>query len=411
MRQLSFPSLLAIGLTIAFLGVLLSSNIQATQAYSSRNVESLRGVQRHIVFCPDPGSEANYLLSISAISPKDIWAVGVYYVGGQGNYGHTLTEHWDGKKWKVVNSPDPAVPAYISVALRGVAAIASDNVWAVGSFQPSGGNLKTLIEHWDGKDWSIVSSPNASASRGSELRAITAISPSNIWAVGGSWGEPSYGQTLVEHWDGRQWSIVRSPNITGGTAENNQLYAISVGSSTDIWTVGYYQYKGAGTSKALILHWDGNSWTNSPIPDAELESFSSLNGVVTLSDGEAWAVGEDSSDAPNQAIQVKTLVLHWDGRQWSRVQSPNLGVRNSLSAIAARSPSDIWAVGNSNYRTTILLHWDGKAWDSAVRPKTRPSWNDLLSISIASPDEVWAAGHFDTGLRYETLTEFYTTRR
>jgi hypothetical protein len=38
-----------------------------------------------------------------------------------------------------------------------------------------------LIEHWDGSTWSIV--PGAAVS--GHLYSITALSASNIWAVGG----------------------------------------------------------------------------------------------------------------------------------------------------------------------------------------------------------------------------------
>ena len=43
------------------------------------------------------------------------------------------------------------------------------------------------------------------------LYSVAAIGPNDVWAVGSYTGTGGY-QTLTEHWDGGQWSIVPSPN-------------------------------------------------------------------------------------------------------------------------------------------------------------------------------------------------------
>src|SRR5476651_240976 len=47
--------------------------------------------------------------------------------------------------------------------LNGVAAIADNDAWAVG-YASNGVANRTLIEHWDGSNWTIVPSPNANNS-------------------------------------------------------------------------------------------------------------------------------------------------------------------------------------------------------------------------------------------------------
>ena len=47
-------------------------------------------------------------------------------------------------------------------SLSGVAAISTKNVWAVGTYVNSNEVYQTLIEHWNGKAWSVVKSPNKS---------------------------------------------------------------------------------------------------------------------------------------------------------------------------------------------------------------------------------------------------------
>jgi hypothetical protein len=400
MGRLSFSSVCVVGFCSALIGIAMPAHVKLTQVDSLHDAGYTTSLQRHVIFCQDPGAGSNYLNGITVISPSDIWAVGAFYPSMRDGFYHsfTLTEHWDGKKWTTVPSPDPPGPAH--TGLEGVTSITTDDVWAVGSFQSDTEPRRALIEHWDGKKWSIVANPNTPTLGVGELRAITAISPDNLWAVGGYW---------IEHWDGRAWTIVPRPNVTGEYTVTEQLESISAISTTNIWAVGSYRINGPGSSKILILHWDGKSWSRSPVPSTDLEQFSVLHGVVTLSNGEAWAVGEHTTYSPNAEIQVKSLIMHWDGKQWSIAPSPNPGIRNNLTAVAARSPNDIWAVGNSNDQTTILIHWDGRAWYSATNPKTRPSFNRLLGIAIASPYEIWAAGYFYTDeTRYETLTEQYT---
>src|SRR5690348_5630714 len=56
--------------------------------------------------------------------------------------------------------------------------------------------------------WNIVPSPNVGTT--SHLNSVSVISATDVWAVGYS----STG-TLIEHWDGTSWSIVSSPNPNG----------------------------------------------------------------------------------------------------------------------------------------------------------------------------------------------------
>jgi hypothetical protein len=64
----------------------------------------------------------------------------------------------------------------------------------VGSWS-DGTNSHDLIEHFDGVHWGVVSIPGT---WGTGLYDVTAVSASNVWAVGG-------GRTL--RWDGRSWTV------------------------------------------------------------------------------------------------------------------------------------------------------------------------------------------------------------
>lgn len=66
------------------------------------------------------------------------------------------------------------------------------------------------------------------------LNGVTAISANNIWAVGYN---NNMQQTLIEHWNGTKWNIVSSPNPGSGGA---LLNAGRVPGTSHVWAVGYY---------------------------------------------------------------------------------------------------------------------------------------------------------------------------
>jgi hypothetical protein len=68
-------------------------------------------------------------------------------------------------------------------SLSGIAAISANDIVAVGAFNKSSGGAATLIEHWDGTSWTIISSPNPGAASNS-LFGVTALSDGTVVAVG-----------------------------------------------------------------------------------------------------------------------------------------------------------------------------------------------------------------------------------
>ncbi len=163
---------------------------------------------------PNPTSLPNsQLAAVSALAPTDAWAVGFTYADG-GSV-RTLIERWDGATWQVVPSPSTNLPTNV---LQGVAAVSPHDVWAVGTASVVNPLGVTLIEHWNGTQWSIVPSPNPS-SNDNGLSSVAAIATNDVWAVG-TYG-PSCcsisGMPLIERWDGTAWHVVANPALPGAT--------------------------------------------------------------------------------------------------------------------------------------------------------------------------------------------------
>jgi hypothetical protein len=193
----------------------------------------------NVVSSPNIALTSDALIAVAAISTSDIWAVGETYT----NMNQTLIEHWDGTSWSVVSSPSPGS---LNNGLFGIARVpGTSQVWAVGNYNSIDNfSMHTLMVHWNGKHWRIVSSPNAGSGT-NELFGVAALSVRNIWAVGSYYALVNgvlVTQTLIERWDGRQWSIVSSPNVS---VSNNRLYGVaSIPRMKQVWTVGYSSTSG-----------------------------------------------------------------------------------------------------------------------------------------------------------------------
>ena len=301
-----------------------------SRTVSSSLIEHWNGTQWLVVPSPNPSTSLNILYAVAAVAPNDVWAVGLASTANSG----AVIMHWDGVSWTVV--PNPPAGIFMS-NLMALAVIAPNDVWAVGSGR-IGDEDATLTLHWNGVAWSFVSSPNVAPEVDNTLSGVAAVGANDVWAVGTqqptSLTDP---HTLVLHWDGTAWTIVSSPN-DGGNTVGNHLLAASAVAANDVWAVGYSEL---GT---LAEHWDGTNWSVISTPSsANGAAPIFLPGVAALASNNIWAVGEAFD---NRRSVSHTLTEQWNGTQWVVVKSPNQGTdHNELFATNATPGGTLWAVG------------------------------------------------------------------
>jgi hypothetical protein len=268
-----------------------------------------------------------------------------------------------------------------------VSAVSPTDVWAVGNYvTKTTGAFHTMILHWNGAAWSRVKGPS-----NDNLLSVSATSPTDAWAVGYYQTMAGALRNVILHWDGHVWSRFKSPSPS---SISNYLSGVSAHSGTDAWAAGVYENDADGVHRTLILHWNGKTWskTKSPNP-SPVNNF--LSSVSAASVGDAWAVG---SQVDATTRNNRTLILHWDGTAWSRVKSPSPSSSNNLpSGVSADSATDAWVVGNyvsntTGYFRTLILRWDGTAWSRIKSPNPSSSHNILNGVSAASATDAWAVG-------------------
>ncbi|HKP04191.1 MAG TPA: hypothetical protein VJU77_12630 [Chthoniobacterales bacterium] len=333
-----------------------------------------------VVPSPNLGTQANNLSAVAASADDDVWAVGAGYDEDLFAW-RTVIEHWNGADWSLISSPNATSGNNF---LNGVAVAGPNDIWAVGQAANGGNTYSTLIEHSAGGTpslWSIVPSPNVAGSS-CILNAISVVALNDIWAVGYSIDSNFNNQSLTMHWDGANWQIVPSPSVG-----DDILYAVDAIASNDIWATGRTRV-GYSSSRTLTLHWDGSNWMVVASPN-DSTGNNSLYGVAAISANDVWAVGAAGSS--------KTLALHWNGLSWSVMLTPALSnaLNEVLVGIVAASSGDIWTTGQFNQdsvQKTLTEHWNGSAWTSVPSPNPESSSNRLQGIAVTSKGTLWAVG-------------------
>jgi hypothetical protein len=145
----------------------------------------------------------------------------------------------------------------------------------------------------------------------------------------------------------------------------------------------------------------GLAWRLVDSPSIE-DNNNTLSAIAALSSSDVWAVGSTGSLGGRDL-----LIEHWDGATWRVVSAPDVGTGdNHLQGIAAIAHDDIWAVGNAG-DNTLTLHWDGYSW--SLKPSVDPSTygNYLNTVAAASSNDVWAGGYYSDGILYLTMAEHW----
>lgn len=235
-----------------------------------------------------------------------------------------------------------------------------------------------------------------------QLDGVSVVSPTSAWAVGVACDLCllGFGQALIMHWDGTSWSQVRSPR----PGHYSALNGVASGPRGTAWAVGGYCATDCGGTSAagyrtLIMHWNGAAWSRIPSPNPGAE-FAILSSVSSGPGGTAWAVGGYCSHCDKSAAE-QPLILHWNGAIWSQVPSPVLRFEGELTSVTAAADGSAWAVGQycpsgcgkapPSGERTLIMHWNGTAWSQVTGPA--PGSYEILNRVVTDPaGDAWASG-------------------
>jgi hypothetical protein len=178
------------------------------------------------------------------------------------------------------------------------------------------------------------------------------------------------------------WRAVRVPSAVDSPAELNDVSATG---PADAWAVGADADTGTGPDGGtpLILHWNGRAWSKVPLRGVVRPG--QLDSVSARSRSDAWALGIDKSG---------NVLLHWNGARWSSVAFPGRRTAGVFSVAAARGLLVIVP-----YRT-LYLYYNGTGWSTVPGASVAPASAfdvGVVTAHIPGTDATWAVGGYGTG--------------
>lgn len=214
-----------------------------------------------------PNSTTTDLQGLSCASARDCWATGDWLNQpsplGPPIKGGALGYHWHGHQWTAVRIQDTrynkagdlyaaSCPALLMCMATGSQAV------------DHGLKLRPYAERWNGSSWmaapiGTVTSTNLTVS------GVSCATAQVCMAVG--WMRQTAGptSTLAEQWNGSSWAAVPSPNPSGPGTIISTLSGVFCTQVTNCWAAGgWYSSTGPGSTTpetVLIEHWNGRAWT------------------------------------------------------------------------------------------------------------------------------------------------------
>ncbi len=348
-----------------------------------------------------PGLTVSFA-SVTTPSPSQAFAVGAQFTDSPtGVSWRSLIERWDGSSWKRMAAPD-AKPGQLGTRLNGVDGTSPTDVWAVGSTFGGPANAVPYAIHFNGRRWTSVPVPDPSGGETALINAVTMVTATNVWAVGTSLPSPAQG--AIFHYNGTRWSAQKIPAPAGclNTAlSQTDLIGITATASGQIYLAGNCQ----GTARSrhgFILHKVGGNW----VLAAQARANATLSAITSTTDGRVWASGSEFVQAQGivaeRGFTLTSCVGPWTTEYWPVVQH----TFDKFFGIS-QTPQGMVIVGTriipTGEQLPIILTRSGNTW--LPNPVAQPIPIQPSIDAIASNgDNTWAVGSVSDNTGTHPLT-------
>lgn len=321
-----------------------------------------------------PGVEGARLTSVSCTASNACIAVG--YRGSS-----TLAVQWDGKSWSVQSTPNVSV---YGSKLSSVSCVASTYCVAVGVWH-AGEESNPLVEVWNGVKWEIPET-YLEDRFWTELRGVSCTSVDYCVAVGSTEVQATKKTKAVVY----DWYGSPHPWLSEWSGpEGTRLYSVSC--PTEVTepckAIGGSGVLASGT--VLAVNGRGSSWSSAAMPEPE-EALVSLQGVS------CWAESALSESACQLAgwylPPTKPLTESWNGSKWSLVS--NFATKGNLYGISCSKETEwerlCFAVGIEGTKPLAEAMYVGEeGWGVQVAPTPEGSTKATL-LGVSTPTNHWA---------------------
>jgi hypothetical protein len=265
-----------------------------------------------------------------------------------------------------------------------IAAVSKRIVYVGGAVQlPHSIDDKPAIFRLQGKKFVAMKLPGT-ASGAVGFSAVSASSPSNVWAMGGIYLATDTGGPQALHFNGKKWAFTATPQSVNFDGQNDA----STSGPKNTWAT-----RGDGN----LLVWKGSSWTDlGPAP------VTNPGPIATSSPHLVYVAGTNAAG--------KRAIMKFNGKKWLRTTIKGIPSTASIVDLTVAGRQG-WAVAQwrsaKNFEVSAILHTSGGAWTKQYVTHGK-GLNYIYAISAGSAKHVFAVGthypDFDTSGHAITFT-------
>lgn len=302
---------------------------------------------------PGSGQPGLDMGSVAAVGAHDAWAVGYTCLPPCGTRPRRLlVEHWGGARWREIPSP-PGRGMFVAPPV--ISASSATSAWVFADDHRAW--------QWNGSNWAGFRFP-----RDSNITAAAAFSRTDALAFGEMSGGP-----YVARFNGSRWLRQPSPPMLP--------WDVSALAPDDIWAVGPLTPPETSGDAWAAAHWNGSRWQTLrfgqlPLrfPQLHLRPGAQIGKahIEAFSTHDAWVdIGLMMSSAEGEDLYPGIIVLHWNGRAWSRVPVPYRPLE--AGDISRDGRGGIWIYAeepwseSAGYRVD-LYHYRNGQWSRQLTP-------------------------------------------
>lgn len=199
------------------------------------------------------------------------------------------------------------------------------------------------------------------------LLSVWGTSASNLFVVGGPLGNAGF-EALALRYDGDAWEDL----APGGS---DTFWWVHGTRENDVWMVG---------EQGRITHFDGTK-----LEEHEPVTTATLWGAIAFAPDDVWAVG---GMVGGPATSPDDVVLHYDGSTWTQIPLPGEPKQRALFKVWGTSSDNLVVVGEAG----VIWHKNGDEW---IAPPPIAN-GILTTVHGCSENDVYAVGgrdvlHFD----------------
>ncbi|SEG78126.1 hypothetical protein SAMN04489712_11232 [Thermomonospora echinospora] len=311
---------------------------------------------------------------VSALGPKNAWAVGSYRSLGSG----MRIARWNGTAWQPMQVPSNlgSDGGLGSAGLHTVAASSATNVWAFGEARRQGADVGFGI-HWNGTKWTRkVFADGTRISDAATFGKQTLVLGSKCAGTC---------RTFVQRFDGNTWRSIPLPKASG----NRRLGFNRLGgrSSTDVWVTGGLYHPSAPVWTSVAAHWNGKRWKVVKGPEVALQKGLNYRFTDVVAQGPANVWMSGIILAPGEGSTYGGLLAHWNGKRWRYFR---INDKQGINRLAGDGQGGFWLLSDSS---RALLHFAKGKVDRRYTPKVANQSARMFGLTrIPGTQSLWATG-------------------